>query len=485
MLVVISDLHFTDGTAGEHNLPVSAFKNVFLADIVSLAKDNGAKEIKLLLLGDIVDLIRSEQWFSKDGQTFPVDERPWGSNGIADVTNPRTNGATEERCLDILGSADDSILNDPEADPPAALPKDTILYKNLETFKLFRKLGSFFNGITVETIYIPGNHDRLCNLYPSLRRWLQKVLNLSIKSDHIEWEAEDNTQWRFLYEYMDEAYGVYARHGQQYDTWNFADPDNLSFQGHLRVPIGDVLTTEFAAKIPWRLASLRNDFMDIPGDEFDRLVENVKDIDNVRPLSSVMEWIYYRLKREDNGKVREAMNRTFKEVIDDLLDLKLVQNWRSPKTHWDEVLRSLSSPWLNWLSKDIIDRLNSEDILPLIMGMTGDSSSPEKDPLVQAAYNERVWRENKDIKCILYGHTHSPLQIALDNDGEHEVMYLNTGTWRNRISKTIALDRVPDFIGSKQITYTIFYNADEDKGGKKPGTVSFDVWTGFKKKDYE
>lgn len=32
MLVVISDLHFTDGTAGEHNLPVEAFDDVFLSD---------------------------------------------------------------------------------------------------------------------------------------------------------------------------------------------------------------------------------------------------------------------------------------------------------------------------------------------------------------------------------------------------------------------------------------------------------------------
>jgi hypothetical protein len=55
MLIVISDIHFSDGTAGEHNLPFGAFESVFLSDIGSLAKDKHAKEIKLLLLGDVVD----------------------------------------------------------------------------------------------------------------------------------------------------------------------------------------------------------------------------------------------------------------------------------------------------------------------------------------------------------------------------------------------------------------------------------------------
>ena len=58
MLVVISDIHFVDGTAGEHNLPYGAFESVFLSDVASLAKEKKAKEMKLLLLGDIVDATR-------------------------------------------------------------------------------------------------------------------------------------------------------------------------------------------------------------------------------------------------------------------------------------------------------------------------------------------------------------------------------------------------------------------------------------------
>jgi hypothetical protein len=36
----------------------------------------------------------------------------------------------------------------------------------------------------------------------------------------------------------------------------------------------------------------------------------------------------------------------------------------------------------------------------------------------------------------------------------------------------------------KQMTYLIFYGKDEDMDDKVPDTLSFDVWTGLKKKYY-
>jgi hypothetical protein len=50
--------------------------------------------------------------------------------------------------------------------------------------------------------------------------------------------------------------------------------------------------------------------------------------------------------------------------------------------------------------------------------------------------------------------------------------------------KTVGLDEAPDFVGLKQMTYSIFYREDEDMREKKPGTASFDVWTGTMKKTY-
>ncbi|MBK8984956.1 MAG: hypothetical protein IPM39_02565 [Chloroflexi bacterium] len=123
MLVVISDLHFVDATAGDHNLPAKAFEQVFISKIISLARKNKATEMKLLLLGDIPDLIRSEQWFEE-----APEDRPWGANALRDIPNPRLGSRTERRCLDILGRF-------PDSDRRADVPKNSILYQNWATFE--------------------------------------------------------------------------------------------------------------------------------------------------------------------------------------------------------------------------------------------------------------------------------------------------------------------------------------------------------------
>ncbi|MBW1921526.1 MAG: hypothetical protein JRI81_15065, partial [Deltaproteobacteria bacterium] len=105
MLVAISDIHFVDGTAGEHNLPFSAFNSVFLSDICALASEKDAKEVKVLLLGDIVDLIRSTKWFD-----VKPEDRPWGKRGLSDIPRPRKRSVTEKQCLKILGQASQRSL---------------------------------------------------------------------------------------------------------------------------------------------------------------------------------------------------------------------------------------------------------------------------------------------------------------------------------------------------------------------------------------
>ena len=86
MLVFISDLHFVDGTAGEHNLSSRAFE-YFFDDLVAIANkpSHKIKEIKLVFLGDTFDLLRTEKWFD-----YPVDERPWGTKEQAIEVHAQT-----------------------------------------------------------------------------------------------------------------------------------------------------------------------------------------------------------------------------------------------------------------------------------------------------------------------------------------------------------------------------------------------------------
>lgn len=118
------------------------------------------------------------------------------------------------------------------------------------------------------------------------------------------------------------------------------------------------------------------------------------------------------------------------------------------------------------------------------MGVAGVPEDPEKDAYTQAAYHERIWRENTKIQFVLYGHAHVSVLRPLEGDGDREVFYINTGTWRNRIYRTVAFDRAPDFVDLKKMTYTVIYWRDEDADGKRPNTLSFEIWTGMKKKRY-
>jgi len=172
MLIFVSDLHFVDGTAGEHNVHVSGFRLFFesIAAKCDWLKRRGKKveEIKIVFLGDIFDLLRTEMWFK-----YPENERPWGNNETKIEAHANT------------------IF-------------DAIIKKNQATFDLLSSnlKDEFKLPVEPERIYIPGNHDRLCDKYQSLR---DKVCH---------WLKIPNQSSPFKHYFEDKDYGVFARHGQ-------------------------------------------------------------------------------------------------------------------------------------------------------------------------------------------------------------------------------------------------------------------------------
>jgi UDP-2,3-diacylglucosamine pyrophosphatase LpxH len=480
MLVVISDLHFVDSTSGNHNLPSKAFEQVFLSSIVGLAQKNKATELKLLLLGDIPDLIRSAQWFEEE-----MADRLWGENGLDDIPNPQPNSLTEKRCLDILGRFPDSKQRED-------VPKNTILYQNWDTFHFFRNFHKHLKkkakeeydiedyDIPVEIIYIVGNHDRPINLYPSLRDELQKQLGLAVKPGTIDGDVDG--EWWYKYEFRDDAYGVFARHGHQFDVYNYNGTDAYTRLDHLQVPIGDVIATEIAVNLVVTLESLRDEYPEIT----DGLVEAMQDVDNVRPLGRLMEWFYSKMEEQDDKRIREAMDKTIDIVIENFFDIDFVKNWNNPNTHVDELIRAASGRPFQAVLDFIVEHTDASKLIQLLLP-TAEWYLKEGgiDDYMEGAYYEDVWREeDSPIRYILYGHTHNPLLKPLDSVDGRDVIYLNTGTWRERLHRTISLDTTANFVSLKQLTYMVFYNEDEDKKNKELGTIGFDSWTGNQQKQY-
>jgi len=76
MLVFISDIHLTDGTSGETINPGAFEKFVlYLEDMADTAQ---AKELEIVLLGDIFDIIRSDYWLRSG-------IRPWSGGSCQDL----------------------------------------------------------------------------------------------------------------------------------------------------------------------------------------------------------------------------------------------------------------------------------------------------------------------------------------------------------------------------------------------------------------
>jgi len=427
MLIFISDLHFIDGTAGKHNVPADAFK-IFFGNItrtVKRLKKEGRKieEIKIVFLGDIFDLLRTENWFK-----YPINERPWGDN--------------EEKIKENANTLFDAIIDE-----------------NQDTFNLLK--GSlkeqFGLPFEPERIYIPGNHDRLCNKYNILRDKVCENLNIP-KRGPIP----------FDHHFEDVNYGVFARHGHAYDKFNYEGGISYRYEEYMRVPIGDPITTELVAKLPYLLMKKIGP-LPLKPEEKEKLIRNFQEIDNVRPFSAIIEWLLYQVKKELT--LKEIIEDSVDEVIREFNNLEFVKKWYNHHDKWtdwwDEADKIQSILFL--LEKFKI--FPSEKLLRLI-----DKVKKRflKDDLLEAAPNEYSHLDNR-IRYVVYGHTHMPLQVPVkvveNPTGTKEYVYLNTGTWRTRHQKA---KEGLGFMSWKNMTYVVFYKKEE----RGTNTPLFETWTG-------
>jgi len=93
-----------------------------------------------------------------------------------------------------------------------------------------------------------------------------------------------------------------------------------------------------------------------------------------------------------------------------------------------------------------------------------------KDDVLAAAPEEEA-RRDPGLRFVVYGHTHDPLVVPLRRRFQQEQIYLNTGTWRARHTKSL-MDA--SFVSWKNLTYVIFFRSEE-----RPGRQAlFETWTG-------
>ena len=304
--------------------------------------------------------------------------------------------------------------------------------------------------------YLPGNHDRLCNRYGSLRKKVCDCLGIPSA-----WHDPANL---FPHTYEDPAYGVFARHGHEYDKFNYEGGTAYTPADYQRVPIGDPITTELLARLPYTLARRLGNVPDKP-----TIIRNFQEIENVRPLSAVIEWLLYQVRQD--RPLKEIIEDSVQEVIDYFDSLDFVQNWYDRHDKWTDWRDEADKIQAFLFLLRHFKLYRTEKLWDLAMQA---KDYFVKDDLLEAAPQEYLHLDSR-IRYVVYGHTHDPLVSPVRtfpaSPAPLEQVYLNTGTWRGRHFKATQDDA---FISWKNMTYVIFYQ----KGERGTPFPVFETWTG-------
>ena len=433
MIIVISDLHLMDGSAGAHHVDAGVFRSTF-TDLAAHAREARARDIKIVFLGDVFDLIRSERWFG-----YGLDERPWGKE------------PSEEAATAIM---------------------DAVAAENAETFEILSGslVDQFDFPVEPERVYVPGNHDRLCNFYPLFRRTVRELLGIPPSDEPFE------------HFFLDVDHGVFARHGQEWDSFNFEGSDVLRLHtfgrvpraDYMKTPIGDVIAAEFASKMPlYVLEYLPEDYP-----YRDRMAERMRNLFDVRPLVGMVTWLFYQVNQYDKP-VQAAINRSMRQAAQEMGEIPFVQNWIDENDRFgsfDDADRL--QVLLQMLESFKMTRLEKPLGKVLAGRHGGDEYAQRALEDLQRLDSEPELRDQ--VLYVLYGHTHNPCQFAIGSIGdapnERYRIYLNTGTWRPHHLQSVTKE---DFVSWRNLTYTLLYRPGETvSGGGTMAYPALETWTG-------
>ncbi|MEQ8787581.1 MAG: hypothetical protein RIC55_14855 [Pirellulaceae bacterium] len=444
MLVIISDLHLTDGTCSE-DLSSGALR-IFAGRLCDLAhraswRTDGRYEpidrIDLVLLGDVIDLVRSTRWLEGGVRPWHDTSSPQVVDTVGRIVDGilRNNGES----LSVLRSlASDGAV----AIPPAASTGQAAYESPPQP-------------VAVRTHYMVGNHDWLLHLpganYDLVR---QKVAHhAGLANPHRAPFPHDPLESEELLEAL-RRHRVLARHGDIFDPLNFTEDRDTS-------SLGDCIVIELVGRFQIEVQQQLGD--ELP----EAVAAALKEIDHIRPLLLIPMWLDGVLERAcPLPAVRKKVKAIWDRLVDELLALEAVRDhdtW-SPVQLVDGLERALKFSKrlsIGWAAK-------VASWLYQLRGAEGES-------YYQHALAEQDFR-NRRARHIVYGHTHQPESLALDAsyaDGYVlNQMYFNTGTWRRVYHPTRLAVGGHEFIPTDAMTYLAFFQADE-RGGRP-----FESWTG-------
>jgi hypothetical protein len=435
MLVILSDLHLTDGSTGATISPgafsVFAQRMKDMAVAASWRTDGNYRPIEcidLVLLGDVLDVIRSSRWAS-----LPT-VRPWG-----DPHAPELADQIARITDDILRHNDQALgaLRALAAPGGVTVPP---------MFRTRSRPAAEEDGqpVPVRIHYMVGNHDWFYHLpgphYDVLRRKVAEAMGLGGRHDQPF--PHDISESGELLQTM-RRHKVTARHGDLFDPLNFEGDRDAS-------SLGDVIVIEligrFAAEVEHRLAE------ELPA----ATLAGLREIDNVRPLMMVPVWIDGLLERTCSfPSMRKRVKAIWDRLADEFLaTVDMVDGLEQALKFSKRLSIGWTSAIAGWLNR--------------IRGAASAS-------YYHHALAEQDFR-NRRARHIVYGHTHAVETVPLDASyAEGYVLnqvYFNAGTWRRVHRPTQLATAEHEFIAHDEMSYLAFFHGDERSG--RP----YETWSG-------
>ncbi len=443
MLVIISDLHLTDGTTGATLEPGAM--DLFAERLADLAwraswRAGGSyqpvERLDLVLLGDVLDIVHSQKWLASDLRPWSDLQSPAGSDAVAHITDGilRHNAQTV-RSLRSL--ATESVITVPQASAAG----DPVLDESEVP-------------VAVRIHYMVGNHDWPLHLagpqYDVLRHKVAHHLGLA--NQHNRPFPHDSSESEELHEAL-RAHRVLARHGDIHDPLAFSDDRNLS-------SLSDVIAIELVGRF---IAHLE---IDLAGELPSAAVNALQEIDQVRPLLLIPAWMENLLERTvPHLSLRTAIKRTWDSIVEQMLALYVVRerNTWSPVNLIDGLSAALK-----------FSRRDSSDWTGRTLSFLASLRGARSESYLPHALAEADFR-NRRARHIVYGHTHAQETISLDaSHADGYVLqqtYFNAGTWRRTYQPTKALSQ-QEFSACDTISLLAFYQADERSGR------AYETWSG-------
>lgn len=453
MLVIISDLHLTDGTSGQ-TIKAGAFR-AFRERLRDIAYDaswrkNGKyepiKELHVVLLGDILDIIRSSKWGDS-----PADVRPWGN-----VNDPRFAAIVQQISDGILRNNADSLavlksLTDPRViTVPPATAEGSVAVVSRDPAARERV------PVRVQTYYLVGNHDWFYYVsgkpFDSLR---QSVVNaIGLVNDPKAGFPHDPALWPTLMDVY-RSHRVFARHGDIFDAFNFEKKRDAS-------SLGDAIVIELLNRFPSAVKTAMGDRLS------QECLLGLREIDNVRPLLIIPMWLDGLLRKTCSDEQSSRIKEIWDDLADRFLNVPFVKQHQSI---WHPFGSITELEWGLKFSRGV-SLANLSKLTSWARKRLGGS--------IEGAFYPNVFGEqafqNLSADYVVYGHTHHyeivPLRSYRQNGAYEDQIYINSGTWRAVHELAQFEPNKQDFVGYHVMTYLAFFTDGERRGRR------FEAWTG-------